>query len=107
LFLDNINLAASSIPDGLNDYKGLNATVKVYPNPSNGVANVLVNTKSTQAATISVMNALGQLVYEKQIQLNGGNTATQIDLSALSGGIYTVLVNGTNLRAVSKITLQN
>ncbi|MDI1354605.1 MAG: T9SS type A sorting domain-containing protein [bacterium] len=105
LYLDNINLASSSIPDGIKNNSAVGGHVNVYPNPSSGISNVVITSPITQVAKLSVLNSLGQVVFEKDVQLNAGNNQTLVDLSSFSSGIYSLNITGDNVRAVTRITL--
>ncbi len=61
--------------------------LKVYPNPNTGSFQVVFAGNSGQTATISVMNILGESVYETTA-LNNSNTPITINLSHLANGTY-------------------
>jgi hypothetical protein len=78
----------------------------LYPNPSNtGISNVLITSAKASNGTVTVRNALGQIVYTKQASLNEGATTLQVDLSAYSDGIYTVSVTTNSGSFVKKLTV--
>jgi photosystem II stability/assembly factor-like uncharacterized protein len=56
--------------------------LRLYPNPSDGIINVL----NAEGNTISVFNALGELVQQEQVK----QKETKMDLSHLESGIYFV-----------------
>lgn len=105
LFLDNVNLSSSSIPDAIAKNKQNGLGVTVFPNPNAGIANVQVGSKINQTAKLIVMNALGQLVFEKQLTLTAGTNNTMIDLGSITDGIYTISIEGTQLRSTSKLVI--
>ena len=105
LYLDNINLAANSIPDGLIKNSANKLGLNVYPNPNSGITNILISSNKNQDAKLSVMNSLGQVVFEKSVSLNSGNTTTSIDLSAYANGIYLINVEGENIKTISKVSI--
>ncbi len=107
LFLDNINLAASSIPDGLKNNNSFGASINVFPNPSNGPTQVTINSTSGQLAKLTLVNTLGQVVLEKQVTLNAGNNNTVIDLNGYADGIYSLNVSSGNFKATTKLTISN
>jgi hypothetical protein len=77
---DNIN--------GINENKTTLQT-RVYPNPSNGVLQLLIN--SPQKATLTVFNAAGETVSERVGFLSG-----TLDLSHLVNGLYYLHVTMQN-----------
>lgn len=105
LYIDNINIGSNSIPDGLINNSPSKVDVSVYPNPSNGLANVRVNSVISQNAKLTVTNAMGQLVLQKQLKLNTGTNNTMVDLSQLADGIYTVSIDAESGKSVSKLCI--
>lgn len=61
--------------------------VRLYPNPNSGSFQVVLASNSGQPATISVMNILGESVYETNA-LNNSNAPLTINLSHLANGTY-------------------
>ncbi|MCW3120738.1 MAG: S-layer protein [Flavipsychrobacter sp.] len=69
--------------------------IEIYPNPTNGLINILCNQKTNH---ISITNSLGQLIYSK----DHSEKLTQINMSHFSAGIYFVSVNDRNKYKVVK-----
>jgi hypothetical protein len=66
-------------------------SIFIYPNPSNGVFNMEIKNLAGKNGSISVMNSVGQVV--KNIQVNTGISANyNVDLGQLASGIYIVKV---------------
>jgi hypothetical protein len=65
--------------------------VRLYPNPNNGSFQVVFAENSGQTATISVMNILGESVYETNA-INNANASLTINLNNLANGTYFVQV---------------
>jgi len=105
LYLDNINLASSSIPSGLTKNKANALNVSVYPNPNSGNTNILITSNKTQNAKLTVMNSVGQLVSEKEIGLTAGKNSVGVDLSSVANGIYMISVEADNIKAFSKVAI--
>ncbi len=72
----------------------------IYPNPSNGVFNVVYQQNAGEAINIKVYNIKGQLVRKLQTIASGFVQKTSIDLqqSKFTRGIYMIVVNGTVTR---------
>jgi len=71
-------------------------TTELYPNPTSGIVTI----SSTQAiANIEVFDVTGKLVYNQQN--NNNQTNLEIDLSALSNGIYFINTQN-NFGGISK-----
>ena len=69
-----------------------NWDAKIYPNPNNGVFNVMVN-GSSAALDLLVFNIIGEKVFELQIL---GDHGAKIDLSGLKTGLYVVQIVDKN-----------
>jgi hypothetical protein len=69
-----------------------NWDAKVYPNPNNGIFNVMVN-GSSAALDLLVFNVIGEKVFELQIL---GDHGAKINLSGLHKGMYVVQIVDKN-----------
>ena len=105
MFIDNINLSQTSPATGVNQYGSINYLVNLYPNPSNGETKVDVNAIVSENATLMVVNALGQVVYQSEKQLVSGSNEFSFDASQFAGGIYSVIVASEHASVVKKLTV--
>ncbi|MBI5218008.1 MAG: T9SS type A sorting domain-containing protein, partial [Bacteroidia bacterium] len=69
-------------PLGINDIPEQN--INIYPNPANNNIEI----EGLQAGKIEIMNLQGQVI--KKIVVS--NTKSNIDISKLSGGVYTMRI---------------
>ncbi|MFM2156463.1 MAG: hypothetical protein RL516_1212 [Bacteroidota bacterium] len=77
--------------------------MNVYPNPVSTIATIQFASHEP-TATISVVNAIGQVVYSKQATSANGNSFNEtIDFSQLANGIYSVKVITTSETGVMQI----
>ena len=79
-----------------------NQSFLVKPNPSEGKFTVVYNTSNNAGFTISVYNLLGLEVWH---QLSN-NIETNIDLSNLPKGLYTVIINDADKTKSNILLLQ-
>ena len=79
-----------------------NVEFSVYPNPSNGVFNVKLNTESTENVTLSVKNIVGQTVLTNNINVAGYSRET-ISLENQSNGIYFLTIENNNVSKTVKL----
>jgi hypothetical protein len=107
LYLDNINLAANSVADGIKENAGNQTAMNVSPNPGSGLTNVLITSAKAQVASLTVVNALGMVIMNKQVNLSAGKNNSIIDLSGIATGIYSIHLSGNNLKAVTKIIVSH
>lgn len=105
LYLDNINLSQTN-PVGI--AKVDNSSVvdfKLYPNPTNGLTTIGLNASQTGSAKIAVINAIGQLVFEKNTNLSVGGNTVEVDLSSLPSGVYSISVDANKNTSVKKLVV--
>jgi PKD repeat protein len=76
----------------------------IYPNPTNGVLNITINAMSS-SHLLSIYNSQGQKVITEQYN---HISASQIilDLSNLSDGVYSIVLNENGKRKVSRVVVQ-
>ena len=75
-----------------------NETVTVFPNPTSGNVNIT----APGLSHITVINALGQVVYDSEVDGN----MTILDMNRYQAGVYTVRViteNGESVKRISKL----
>jgi len=72
----------------------------VYPNPSLGSFTIAL--EEAGEFTVSVINVLGQTVYTADID----NSLTQVDLSGISKGMYTVELNSGDVVYTEKLIIE-
>jgi hypothetical protein len=65
-----------------------NAIVKAFPNPTSGFLQLEVNNIQNGDWNLTIVNALGQEVYAKQLVVNQQIVSQQLSLSHLSDGVY-------------------
>ena len=104
LYLDNINLS-QTVATGINKLNSNGLAVSVYPNPSNEIATIAISSNKVSTAKVTVMNTIGQVVFEKNITLSIGSTRAYIDVTTFAAGVYNVSVDSDNTHQVSKLTV--
>lgn len=97
-WLDNFGKNQSSsrrdyVADDASALNNTPTTVNSFPNPTTGLVNLQLKDAESVTTTIQVLNALGQVVLEKEVQ-NDYNI--EVDLSRETSGIYLIhIINGT------------
>jgi hypothetical protein len=76
--------------------------VVVYPNPSKGIFNLELK---SQVNNITVVNALGAIIYEENIDKSSTETTKSIDLSTYTNGVYFINVSDDNGSSNYKVIL--
>jgi hypothetical protein len=104
LYLDNINLSQSA-PVGITKNATTTLKASIYPNPASEIVNVRVITPIAGKGTIKVVNALGQLVFEKQTNLTSGTNVIELNSKELSNGIYSVMIESSGSTVVKTLSI--
>lgn len=84
-------------PIGLNTNKIEN--LNIYPNPAK---DVLYLTASEKINTVNIINMMGQIVKKVKVESSTGS----INVSDLSAGIYSVIVNGDAAQSTLKLIVK-
>jgi hypothetical protein len=86
---------------GIEEYNAT-ATMNMYPNPTNGNTNIIVN-GIENSADIYIYSMQGQLVFTGTIN---NNQLTAFDLSSLTKGVYFVKAQNNQNRIIEKLILE-
>jgi PKD repeat protein len=90
IYVDNINLVDPSGIAGLDE----GAELTVWPNPAGSTVTVQLDRANGTPADLRLLDALGRTVLARRTA--GGRT--EIDVTALAPGAYTVLLTGPGMR---------
>jgi hypothetical protein len=80
-------------------------SIKIYPNPGDGVFNISLNFNKS-ITTISVINVLGNEVYNRQIKNIEESWQGKIDLSRNPAGLYFLKLSDGVQNSIEKIILE-
>ena len=83
-----------------------NPELKVYPNPNTGVFELKYNFNENMTFTTSVINVLGETVYQKR-NIRGIEGIEKINVNTLPPGMYFLHVNGEGKKTTKKFIIQN
>jgi endoglucanase len=89
LFNDDQGIS-TSLADDMLSTRVMGLTI--YPNPSHGLVQVELNSKTTEKSQIKVLDPLGLVVYEKPVDLTMGENHFFLDTSLFKKGMYIVKV---------------
>jgi hypothetical protein len=83
-------------------------TVSVAPNPvvANAAAQLWVTSPATGAGTLTILNAIGQLVGTQRMALVEGTQQVPLSLQALPAGVYTLRLQVSDRAATTKLVIQ-
>ena len=81
-----------------------NASMVVYPNPTNNVVNARIN-GVTGESTINVVNIAGQIVARDNVVLDGTEYIYRREVRNLTPGVYFIRVEGENVTLSKKLVI--
>ncbi len=79
------------------------AGISIYPNPTNNRVMVTLPAADTQSQVLRIIDALGNVVFEKQI--NANTQKVEVDISGVANGIYFVSLNSEIFNRKSKLII--
>ncbi len=83
-----------------------NVSVKLYPNPNNGVFTLYLNSISNETIDIQIVNGVGQTVYQRRNLSLKGATNLEVRFSKKITGVYHLFVKSKNGIIAKKIIVQ-
>lgn len=95
-YLDRINISNNAL--GMNTAELASRGVTLWPNPTNGAANVTIKGGDNSAAQVLVTDIAGRVVYRTEVRLTAAATEVELPAAQMSvKGMYLVQViaNGT------------
>lgn len=77
-----------------------------YPNPNNGVFNILFDDHQNEKTTLTVIDATGNIVLEEQFDELPAFRKKELDLSAYASGTYTVIIRSGDHQKSQRVIVQ-
>ncbi len=102
LFLDDIEITGVV---GVNDSRVHSSDLKVYPNPTSGLLNVVLRQASTNA-NWALLNPQGQVIATGTLAGTGDRRSATIDLSNNKTGLYFIKVITGEATLIEKVVLE-
>jgi hypothetical protein len=98
-----VNAKRSAQAVQVNETPSFDNSLIVYPNPSNGVINILANDAKGGKAVVKVFSSTGELVLNTQIQNISTNNV--LDVSEFGSGLYTIVIDSEGYSATRRVTV--
>ena len=93
------NNISSKVPDATS---GQNI-IQVFPNPIKDQFYIYFRKMVASSATINLYNAVGQLVYTRQVNMVNGSEYIQVPSQNLPAGTYFLRINAGDFKFVKKL----
>jgi len=105
-YLDVINTGQACHVTGIKDFNSdLNSALSLYPNPSNGIVNLKLNTGKRVNGEIVIVDITGRRVFAENVDVVGVYEKT-VDISALPKGLYTLQLRTSEGFASKSISIE-
>lgn len=102
MYIDQINLSGVT---GVNNVDANISSVELYPNPTSNETSVNISLVNSSDVAVTLLNNVGQVVYQSTVTLNAGSNKVNIDTKNLASGIYNVLVATENGSVTKKLSV--
>jgi hypothetical protein len=102
LFLNDINISG---PVGVNDNAKAESTIRVSPNPSEGVFTVSM-TNCPGSINLSISDVTGKPVYSEDFSTSGETFSRRFDFSNLNAGMYFLRVTSKTGTQAAKFVIR-
>ena len=80
--------------------------LKIYPNPSKDVFNIVFNSLVSQDLDLKIINSIGQIIFVENLEKFEGEYTHSFNLSEYSKGIYLLELDTDNGRVNKKLILE-
>jgi hypothetical protein len=104
MFIDNVNLSQSSTLGVLKNNLN-NSDITIFPNPAISETVLTIRSETSGSSNIKMFNAIGEIIYTKQVVLNSGANTIKIDTKELASGVYFVIVENGKYSTTKKLVI--
>jgi len=81
-------------------------SIQILPNPAKNFANLSLTAASAVETEVSIINSIGQKVYEQKISLNSGKNTIGLNLSQLPSGVYFAQISDGKTLSTRKLIIE-
>ena len=93
------------LPIGIDQTLGETASLSIYPNPSEGLFTLNINTPQLENFNLTVRDVQGKTVYTKNVNVNG-EYRDDLDFTGFAKGIYYLQIQTDTETKVEKLIIQ-
>ncbi len=77
----------------------------VYPNPAQGILNIVWDDHNTEDVTVNVTDMTGRNVFHSVFSIDAKQIKTQVDMSVLQDGVYFISINSADINYSGKLLI--
>ncbi len=82
-------------------------SLNVFPNPNNGIFNMVINSRMKRDVKIKIINTMGVTIYQQDKVVIHENHKSEINLSVFPKGAYYLIINSNKNETVKKTIMYN
>ena len=91
-----------SVYDNSTQIQNIEGNISIYPNPTSGEVNIIINNELQQNTILEIKNATGKIILTKELTTKN----SVIDMSKFSVGIYFIVIKNDSYIYREKIILK-
>jgi hypothetical protein len=101
---DNISITGVNVPVGLENVESVEG-VSIFPNPSNGLFTLNIETLERENFNVTVRDAQGREVFTENLNVNG-KYRNDLDFTSFAKGVYYMQIQTETESTVEKLIIQ-
>lgn len=95
-------IGACNVDVSVKEQSSLVSALNFYPNPASSNGTVELVLAENAKMDLTILNAVGQVVFAKTIDANAGTNKVDVNLNNLTSGLYFYQVKSSNGKSVTK-----
>ena len=103
VWIDYIAFPSVSVVSSIEEITTEADYFSIYPNPNNGIFNIVVNSGITGNFSVEIYNLQGQKIFQENMPGKSKKPSKQINLGPVARGIYLIKIQSNKIVEVAKI----
>lgn len=101
----SLTIIIGESPTAIDNSSSANNTISIYPNPSNQLTTVLVNSKISEKCSINILDITGRMVLSIPGYLVAGQNTYMVNLEGLKNGVYSLEIISSQAKQITKLLI--
>ncbi len=102
---DTVSILINIVGVGIDEHS-INCSFTVYPNPSAGLFNLLINADKSEKVKVSILDVAGNIVQSAMKNIKAGENVFPIDLVNNSRGLYYLMIQTAAGKKYGKVLVK-